>query len=249
LVDHDRLDGETDDALIGQVARTLRAERGVSPALDARVMAMIRAEAEQGAVAGAIALADEAPDDDALAPHARLLRAPRRAGVHAPRRGGLRGAWDWVARPRTVQVSPLAGLALAAGLAAVMVLGTRATPDRAAPVTGSNGAVGPVATTTAGPIVQTVSDAGVAARLVTFVLVAPGAQRVAVAGDFNDWATSRLQLQRGDGGVWTATVPLAPGRYAYSFVVDGDRWVADPAMPAAPDDFGTPSSILTVGGR
>jgi hypothetical protein len=249
LVDHDRLDGETDDALIGRVAATLRGERGVSPALDARVMAMIRAEAEQGAVAGAIALADEAPDDDVLAPRARVLRPPSRTHVQPARRRGLRGAWEWAARPRTVRVSPLAGLALAAGLSAVMVLGARATNGGTAAVPGIPTPGAPVATTTAGPIVQTVSDAGVAARLVTFVLVAPDARNVSVAGDFNDWAANRLQLQRGSDGVWTATVPLAPGRYSYSFVVDGDRWVADPAMPAAPDDFGTPSSILTVGGR
>ena len=249
MVDHDRLDGDTDDALIGRVAKTLREDRGVSPALDARVMAMIRAEAEHGAVAGAIALADEAADDSVLAPRARVLRPPPRGHAAPARRGGLRGAWDWAARPRTLRVSPLAGLALAAGLSAVMVLGTRAAGDGTTPVPGATAPAGPVATTTAGPIVQSVSDAGAAARLVTFVLVAPEARNVSVAGDFNDWATNRLPLQRGDDGIWSATVPLAPGRYSYSFVVDGDRWVADPAMPAAPDDFGTPSSILTVGGR
>jgi len=31
--------------------------------------------------------------------------------------------------------------------------------------------------------------------------------------------------------------------------VDGSRWLADPAAPAARDDeFGTPSSVVTVGG-
>jgi cyclomaltodextrinase len=49
--------------------------------------------------------------------------------------------------------------------------------------------------------------------------------------------------------VWTAVVPLAPGRYRYAFLLDGSHWVADPAAPAARDDeFGAASSVLTVGG-
>ncbi len=44
-------------------------------------------------------------------------------------------------------------------------------------------------------------------------------------------------------------MPLAPGRYQYAFVVDGRRFVADPAAPrAVDDDFGQPSSVVTVGG-
>ena len=41
---------------------------------------------------------------------------------------------------------------------------------------------------------------------------------------------------------------LPPGRYAYAFLVDGQRWIADPAAPpAVGDDFGRPSSVVTVG--
>ena len=44
-------------------------------------------------------------------------------------------------------------------------------------------------------------------------------------------------------------VPLDAGRYTYSFVVDGARWLRDPAAPAAPgDDFGRPSSVILVQG-
>jgi len=51
------------------------------------------------------------------------------------------------------------------------------------------------------------------------------------------------------GGLWAVTVPLAPGRYRYAFVVDGKRWQPDPSAPPAPDDeFGSPSSVVTVGG-
>jgi hypothetical protein len=49
--------------------------------------------------------------------------------------------------------------------------------------------------------------------------------------------------------VWTTVVPLAPGRYRYAFLADGSRWLADPAAPLARDDeFGPPSSVVTVEG-
>ena len=51
------------------------------------------------------------------------------------------------------------------------------------------------------------------------------------------------------GGLWTVDIPLAPGRYTYAFVVDGRRFMADPAAPRSVgggDDFGTPTSVVTV---
>jgi hypothetical protein len=45
-------------------------------------------------------------------------------------------------------------------------------------------------------------------------------------------------------------IPLRPGRYRYTFVVDGTRWSRDPAAPRAlEDDFGTPTSVITVAHR
>jgi len=84
---------------------------------------------------------------------------------------------------------------------------------------------------------------------VAFVLYAPGARSVSLAGDFNDWSKSATPLHpTASAGAWVVTVPLAPGRYHYAFVVDGKRWVTDPgAAPAPGDDFGKPSSVMTVG--
>lgn len=82
-----------------------------------------------------------------------------------------------------------------------------------------------------------------------FVLVAPQATSVALVGDFNDWDPGRAPMQTAQG-VWATTVPLAPGRYRYAFLVNGVEWRADPGAPAARDDeFGTPSSVITVGGN
>lgn len=82
-----------------------------------------------------------------------------------------------------------------------------------------------------------------------FVLVAPQAASVALVGDFNDWDPARSPMQTAHG-VWATVVRLAPGRYRYAFLVNGVEWRADPTAPAAKDDeFGTPSSVVTVGGR
>lgn len=84
---------------------------------------------------------------------------------------------------------------------------------------------------------------------VRFRFTAPGAAKVSVAGDFNAWNPSVLPLRRSaDGRTWEIVVQLAPGRYAYAFVVDG-KLIADPNAPqATDDDFGTPSSVVMVKG-
>ncbi|HEV2672169.1 MAG TPA: isoamylase early set domain-containing protein [Gemmatimonadales bacterium] len=83
-----------------------------------------------------------------------------------------------------------------------------------------------------------------------FVLVAPQAASVALVGDFNDWDPARAPMHAARGGVWATMIPLAPGRYRYAFLVNGVEWRADPGAPTArDDDFGTPSSVVTVGGH
>lgn len=82
-----------------------------------------------------------------------------------------------------------------------------------------------------------------------FVLVAPQAASVSLVGDFNDWDPAREPMQTAHG-IWATTLPLPPGRYRYAFLVNGVEWRADPAAPHALDDeFGTPSSVVTVGGK
>jgi len=67
-------------------------------------------------------------------------------------------------------------------------------------------------------------------------------------GDFNDWDPKRSPMRTAQG-VWATVVNLAPGRYRYAFLVNGVEWRADPGAPSAKDDeFGTPSSVVTVGG-
>ncbi len=90
---------------------------------------------------------------------------------------------------------------------------------------------------------------GVRSDSYQFVLVAPQAASVALVGDFNDWDPARSPMRAAHSGLWATIVPLAPGRYHYAFLVNGVEWRRDPAAPAAlDDDFGAPSSVVTVGG-
>jgi len=85
-------------------------------------------------------------------------------------------------------------------------------------------------------------------RAVLIRLAAPASSRVTVVGDFNDWDPVATPLRpAGDGGTWTVELHLKPGRYHYTFLIDGRRWASDPSeAPAAESDFGAPMSVLTV---
>lgn len=81
-----------------------------------------------------------------------------------------------------------------------------------------------------------------------FTVAAPGAQSVAVVGDFSAWQPINLFDHDGDG-VWTVTVALPPGRYEYAFVVNG-RWVGqDPLAAEYVRTFGEYVSVRYIGGE
>ncbi len=84
---------------------------------------------------------------------------------------------------------------------------------------------------------------------VRFVLNAPDAQSVQLAGDFTSWSPEGYALKKiGAEGTWEITVPLKKGRvYVYNFVINGTTWIADPKAPAMVDDgFGGSSSLLRL---
>lgn len=84
---------------------------------------------------------------------------------------------------------------------------------------------------------------------VEFVLEAPDAGSVAVAGDFTGW-DPEISLEDPDGdGVWSGRARLGPGVHEYMFVVDGSRWVTDPYAPRYADDgFGNRNAVLAIAG-
>ena len=82
---------------------------------------------------------------------------------------------------------------------------------------------------------------------VKFILFAPAAKNVTLAGTFNRWEPGTTPLVRvNDEGVWTVTLGLPVGQHQYAFVVDGQRWVVDPAAPTVDDGFGRKNSVVSV---
>jgi hypothetical protein len=71
------------------------------------------------------------------------------------------------------------------------------------------------------------------------------AQVVALAGSFNNWNESQLLFAR-EGDAWICRVELAPDRYTYKFIVDGN-WIVDPANPDTEEDqYGNINSVLVI---
>jgi 1,4-alpha-glucan branching enzyme len=84
---------------------------------------------------------------------------------------------------------------------------------------------------------------------IRFVLVQPDAQKVVVAGSFNDWNPGATPLTDVGHGHWVKDLALAPGRYEYQFVVDG-HWVPDSAATETVENpFGGLNSVLVVSRR
>lgn len=180
-------------------------------------------------------------DAEPLAPSLRdavaMLRDAAEPSV-AWRAGVVAAATGQGARRRAYPARRVMWIALAAGLGGVLLGGggawmaMRAVRD-SAPLPNT-----PLASTPSGGV-----------STVHFTLVAPQAERVSVVGDFNHWDPARTPLRRdADGRRWEITIPLAPGRYEYSFLVDGVL-ATDPSAPRAPGaDFGAPNSIVFVRG-
>lgn len=81
---------------------------------------------------------------------------------------------------------------------------------------------------------------------VCLALTHPTADRVFVAGSFNDWHPTVTPMIRLEGGKWAKELVLPPGRYEYRFVVDG-QWMDDPAATELiPNPFGAANAVLVV---
>ena len=80
-----------------------------------------------------------------------------------------------------------------------------------------------------------------------FSLMAPEAQEVFLAGDFNDWNTTQYSMRKFKNGKCVKKLKLKPGRYEYQFVVDG-HWCIDEENPnRQTNSFGSENSVIEVG--
>jgi AcrR family transcriptional regulator len=120
----------------------------------------------------------------------------------------------------TIAMRPIWSLALAAVLAAVVLIPSH------------------------GPGLLLGTQEGIA----QFVGHFPGARSVDVVGPFTDWRAGVVALRDDDhDGVWSAVVVLPAGVHEYMFVVDGERWIADPlAGRYVADGFGRQNALVIV---
>ncbi|HSK18884.1 MAG TPA: glycogen-binding domain-containing protein [Longimicrobiales bacterium] len=214
------MDQRTQKALDGELPREQLTAAGQADLLEAeaRIRAVLRA-------IPAGPMPDLAPAvmrriEDADAQRARSAAAGKAARPESP--GPIKALrafarWIWNPRPVSVAWRPVYGVATAALLAVALIVSRETAP--------------------VDPAAQQV--------LTQFVLEAPDAQQVVLAGDFTNWQPVHA-LTRTEPGVWSVVVPLAPGVHNYAFIVDGDRWVPDPNAPAVNDGFGGLNSRLAV---
>lgn len=150
-------------------------------------------------------------------------------------------AGGWWRNSYTIHISPVAGFAIAAGFAFIVLLGNLAIQSHFSREINIESAL-PVTTVNA-----TTPDT---VHILRFVLMAPDAQSVSIVGDFNGWDKTATPLTTAARpGVWTTSIVLPPGRHEYAFIVrDGsqERWVLDPTSGTVHDDFDTESSVVVV---
>jgi chromosome partitioning protein len=81
---------------------------------------------------------------------------------------------------------------------------------------------------------------------VKFVTLYPRAKAVQIAGDFNNWQPQQTIMKPAQNGKWELALALAPGKYRYRMVVDG-QWQQDPYNENTElNPFGEYNSILEV---
>lgn len=146
-------------------------------------------------------------------------------------------AAPWWRKQYTFSVSALGGLAMAASIVGIIVIGA----NQMSRTVASAGQTREAALAATRP-----ADV----RNVSFILVTDDAKQVWLVGDFNGWTRKETPLTRSvNGSAWTVSLPLTSGRHEYAFIVadaNGEHWVADPLTPQVEDDFGTTSSIVRV---
>ena len=83
-------------------------------------------------------------------------------------------------------------------------------------------------------------------KKITLSVKAPDAKEVILMGDFNNWDSKRHPMKKSGNGLWNKTVMLAPGKYEYKFLIDGN-WKTDPSNDQiCLNRFGTLNNVLNL---
>lgn len=84
------------------------------------------------------------------------------------------------------------------------------------------------------------------AKPVNFILLAPEAKHVALAGDFNGWDPNAHPMSRRPDGAWFIQMALSHGHHHYHFIVDGKPRLDPRAHGVARDHNGQRVSLVAV---
>jgi hypothetical protein len=168
--------------------------------------------------------AEAAPDVSAAVMWRLQGLAPERAPRTAIGRAAdaVRSAVSWLLTPQPVRLRPAAAAFGVVALVAAAWLAFQFQPGDS----------------------QVAAVPGELELLVQFRISADDARQVALVGTFSGWEGHALEEV--SPGVWSTTLPLAPGMYDYAFVIDGERWQLDPLAPAVADGFGGANSRIAV---
>jgi hypothetical protein len=167
------------------------------------------------------------------------VQAEVRAG-HQPGRRARFAVLDWWLRPRVLNITPVAGLGMAAVSVMFVLLGAWTVQSI-------------MKNDTEGSRMRSAAAVDTV-HLVRFVFMDPTARSVWLVGDFNGWqkGATRLVAAGSGGGAWITTIALPAGRHEYAFVIEGpngERWAVDPFAATVHDEFETESSVIQLGGE
>jgi 1,4-alpha-glucan branching enzyme len=96
------------------------------------------------------------------------------------------------------------------------------------------------------PVSQTAPHSAQQLHRAKFTYSDPKAQKVCLAGEFNNWSPDANLMVRHADGNWTLQIELPTGTHQYLFAVDG-RWVPDPkALLSHHNSHGGTNSVILV---
>ena len=81
---------------------------------------------------------------------------------------------------------------------------------------------------------------------VNFICYAPGAKRVAVIGDFNDWKPEANPMKRQPDGAWMIQIALSHGHHQYLYWIDGQLQLDPRAQGIARTEAGQRVSLVAI---
>ena len=78
---------------------------------------------------------------------------------------------------------------------------------------------------------------------VEFAFYRPQAECVSLAGEFNEWRTGELPMEKTSGGYWMTRIHLPAGEFKFRYCADGEWFTDYAAFGVEPGRFGMDSIV------